>query len=74
MLMSRQVSFGYVEVVPTYSREEYNRCPIDHVLYRLGYKRICHQEYKNILYELDRFKLNEMSVHTDSVGNLKLSF
>jgi hypothetical protein len=73
-MLSKRVSFGNVQVQTTYSGSEYNRCPIDHVLYRLGYKRICHQEYKSIIHELDKFKLNEMSVHADSVGNLKLSF
>lgn len=58
----------------TYSSDEYCRSPIDHVLRRLGYKKLSYQEYKNILYELDRYKLSEMVVNSASVGNLKLSF
>lgn len=53
----------------TYSKDEYSRDPIDHVLYRKAYKKISDQEINNIYICLDIYKLYEMSVHKDAYKN-----
>ena len=70
---TKQVTFGTLELVETYGADEYNRSCIDHVLKRLRSNRLDHHEYKCVFAELDKYKLSEMVVHSESVGNLKLS-
>jgi hypothetical protein len=53
----------------TYSREEYDRTCIDHVLYRRAYRRISDDEMNAIYVNLDLYKLYEMPVHKSSFKN-----
>lgn len=53
----------------TYDKNEYDRTPIDHVLYRRAYNRISDEEFKSIFVILDLYKLYEMPVHKDSLKN-----
>jgi hypothetical protein len=56
-------------IYPTYSREEYDRSCIDHVLYRRAYRRISDAEMNAIYVNLDLYKLYEMPVHKSSFKN-----
>lgn len=56
-------------VYRTYSREEYDRTSIDHVLYRRAYRRISDEEMNTIYVNLDLYKLYEMPVHKSSFKN-----
>lgn len=56
-------------IYPTYSRNEYDRSCIDHVLYRRAYRRISDEEMNAIYVNLDLYKLYEMSVHKSSFKN-----
>ena len=58
-----------VTVYNTFSKDEYSRESIDHVLYRKSYNRISNQEMNDIYTMLDIYKLYEMSVHKDSFHN-----
>jgi len=53
----------------TYSKDEYDRSSIDHVLYRRAYRRISDQEMNAIYVNLDLYKLYEMPVHKSSFKN-----
>jgi len=50
----------------TYSPREYDRHPIDSVLYKRSYNRVSDQEWNNIYVILDIYKLYEMNVHKDA--------
>jgi hypothetical protein len=66
----KKVSFNsQINVIETYGPEEYDRHPIDSILYRKAYKRVSEQEWFNIGIVLDIYKLYEMSVHVDSLKN-----
>jgi hypothetical protein len=69
--MTKNVSFELDKniIYLTYSREEYDRSSIDHVLYRRAYKRITDEEMKAIYVNLDLYKLYEMPVHKSSFKN-----
>ena len=53
----------------TYSKDEYLRDSIDHILYRRSYQKVSDQEWNNMYIMLDIYKLYEMSVHKDSFKN-----
>lgn len=53
----------------TYSKDEYLRHSIDHILYRRSYQKVSDQEWNNMYIMLDIYKLYEMSVHKDSFKN-----
>lgn len=53
----------------TYSREEYDRSSIDHVLYCHSYGRVSNEEIESIYVNLDLYKLYEMPVHKSSFKN-----
>jgi hypothetical protein len=69
--MTKNVSFELDKniIYLTYSREEYDRSSIDHVLYRRAYKRITDEEMNAIYVNLDLYKLYEMPVHKSSFKN-----
>uniref|UniRef100_A0A6C0E1Z0 Uncharacterized protein n=1 Tax=viral metagenome TaxID=1070528 RepID=A0A6C0E1Z0_9ZZZZ len=70
---SPKVSFNqYVEVFTTYSAYEYDRSPIDSVLYKKCLKRIPEWQWMNIFITLNDFKSNTMPVHKDSLNNTLL--
>ena len=53
----------------TYSKDEYDRHSIDHVLYRRSYQRVSDQEWNSLYVILDIYKLYEMKVHKDAYKN-----
>ena len=66
----KKVSFSEnVEEYQTYSYKEYDRSSIDHVLYRIAYKRLSDNELRNIFTLLNIYKLYEMPVHIKSIQN-----
>jgi hypothetical protein len=69
--MSKNIQFDLNKnrVYITYSREEYDRSSIDHVLYRRAYRRISDDEMNSIYVNLDLYKLYEMPVHKTSFKN-----
>lgn len=69
--MSKSVDFNLNQniVYITYSRDEYDRSSIDHVLYRRAYRRISDDEMQSIYVNLDLYKLYEMPVHKSSLHN-----
>lgn len=69
--MGKSVNFNLSnnQVYITYSREEYDRSCIDHVLYRRAYRRISDDEMQSIYVNLDLYKLYEMPVHKNSLHN-----
>lgn len=69
--MSKTVNFDLNQnvIYITYSRQEYDRSSIDHVLYRRAYRRISDEEMNAIYVNLDLYKLYEMPVHKSSFKN-----
>jgi hypothetical protein len=53
----------------TYSKDEYSRACIDHVLYRLARKEITQNDINGMYVTLDLYKLYDMPVHSDSFKN-----
>lgn len=51
----------------TYSKEDYDRFPIDSILYLKCYNRVSNKEWTSILLELKHYKLYEMIVHKDNL-------
>lgn len=69
MTKNTQFDLDKNKVYITYSREEYDRSSIDHVLYRKAYRRISDDEMNSIYVNLDLYKLYEMPVHKSSFKN-----
>ena len=61
-----------INIIDTYSKNEYDRSPIDSIIYLRTLQRINFKEWKNIFTELNKYKLEEMIVHKDSVQNVKI--
>ena len=53
----------------TYSKTDYDRSQIDHVLYRKAYQKLSNEEFYKINVLLDLYKLYEMPVHKESFAN-----
>lgn len=69
----KNVTFNdYPEIVDTYSKNEYDRSPIDSIIYLRTLQRINIKEWKIIFSELNKYKLQEMPVHKDSIQNIKI--
>lgn len=60
------------KIYNTYSINEYDRSPIDYVLYYKYYNKISHENWNKILVELNLYKSKEMVVHKSSICNTKL--
>jgi hypothetical protein len=60
------------KICETYSKDEYDRTPIDSVLYMYGLKRVSRQEFTNIFMELNKYKCTEMIVHVNSIQHIQL--
>lgn len=56
----------------TYSKDEYDRLPIDSILYLYGYKRVSVEEWNNVFIEVNEYKCNEMIVHKSSIKYTRL--
>ena len=66
----KRVKFSDTVIIyPTYSKDEYSREMIDHLLYRRGYKRVTDAEMNSVFVALDIYKLYQMPVHIDSIQN-----
>lgn len=72
--MTKIVSFNLDKnrIYNTYSILEYDRIPIDSILYLRCYKKISDYEWFKIFENLNYFKTREMIVHKESVENIKL--
>lgn len=57
------------QIFQTYTRKEYDRYPIDSILYQRSLNRISNTQWDNIYNTLDLFKLYQMPVHKDSLSN-----
>lgn len=70
----KKVSFDLdkTTIEETYSRFEYDRSPIDSVIYLRALQRININEWNEIFTELNNFKTNEMDVHKESLNNIKI--
>lgn len=70
---NKKVTFNnIVNINNTYSNEEYDRSPIDSIIYLRTLQRVNLDEWKNIFTELNQYKLQEMIVHKDSINNVKI--
>lgn len=69
----KKVSFNLNKNInhTTYSSCEYHRFPIDSVIYLRSYKRISDKEWREIIDDLNKYKLTEMIIHKDSITNTK---
>ena len=70
----KSVSFDLSKnkVYSAYSKAEYNRMPIDSILYLRCYRKISDVDWNNMLMQLNYYKTNEMLVHIESIHNTKL--
>ena len=63
----KHVSFSNdVNVSLTYASDEYDRFPIDSILYQKMYLRITDIEWDDMIKELINYKKHEMVVHIDN--------
>lgn len=71
----KQVRFDFEKntVHETYTVTEYDRHSIKSILYKKCFNRISDEDWDNMLKDLNTFKLTEMTVHKDSIKNIKLS-
>lgn len=65
----KRVNFniGKVYIKETYGPDDYDRSPIDSILYLKCYNRISHSEWIKELENLNIYKYAEMIVHKDSI-------
>lgn len=70
----KKVSFNMdkTQVLTTYSNEEYDRTPIDSVVYLRTLQRINQEDWNNIFIDLNKYKTQEMIVHKDSINNVRI--
>ena len=69
---NKKVTFNNnITIFDTYSKDEYDRFPIDSILYKKNYNKITDIEWNNIFLHLDLYKLYEMTVHKFSLHNNK---
>lgn len=55
-----------------HAADEYDRYPIDSILYLKCYNRVSQQEWCQMLEELEHYKFYEMLVHKDSIMSVRL--
>ena len=60
------------KIFTTYSIDEYNRLPIDSILYLKCYNKVTDDEWDKLLVELNNYKTREMVVHNSSICNTRL--
>lgn len=70
----KRVNFNLndTKIFTTYSRSEYDRLPIDSILQSRCYNRVTCGQWNNLLKNLNKYKMTEMTVHKDSVCNMTL--
>jgi hypothetical protein len=70
----KSVSFSLQEnkIYDTYSRREYDRLPIESVVYLHAYNRLSWFDINEIYFELNQYKLKEMQVHEMSKSNTRI--
>jgi hypothetical protein len=66
-MTTKSVKFNDITTIEyTYSKAEYDRFPIDSVIYRKGYNEIPEFQWRKIITNLHDFK-HKMPVHIDSL-------
>ena len=66
--MVKTVKFSDNDTVEyTYSKSEYDRFPIDSLIYRKGYNEVPESHWRKIITNLALFKQRMMTVHIDSL-------
>lgn len=69
---NKKVSFNSTnKLYNTYSKNEYDRSPIESFLFQLHYNKLTYLDIINMYNELNYFKKNEMYVHELSKKNTK---
>lgn len=71
-MKSVRFNLDNIQFYDTYSNDEYDRYPIDSVLYLKSYNKISDFDWKKIFYNLNIFKICEMIVHKSSMNNTQL--
>lgn len=71
-MKSVQFNLENTKFYDAYSNDEYDRYPIDSVLYLKSYNKISEPDWKEMWYNLNIFKICEMIVHKKSINNTKL--
>lgn len=59
-------------VYDTYSANEYDRMPIDSILYRKCLNKVTQKQWQDIIHNLNVYKTTEMIVHNNSINNIRL--
>lgn len=74
MTKHKVVSFNLNDntIHETYSSDTYDRSVIDSILYRKAYNRVSDAEWQEVLMSLNKYKIEEMISHKDSLHNLRL--
>lgn len=72
--MSKSVSFNLEQniIYDTYSFSDYNRTQIDSFVYKMTFKQVTNKKLLDIFNQLNKYKLEEMVVHKDSLCNTRL--
>ena len=66
-LNKKHVTFNNdVVILSTYAPDEYDRFPIDSILYQKMYLRVSDFEWNNMIDELIHYKKHEMIVHIEN--------
>lgn len=70
--MSVRFDLSKNQTFDMYSNCEYNRYPIDSILYLRCYRKVSDTDWRTIMDNLNYYKTTEMIVHRDSVHNTRL--
>lgn len=65
-----KVRFDLENIKIDYTYENYDRSPIDSVIYLKNYNRIGSLEWDTIIDELNEYKVREMILHENNVPSL----
>jgi hypothetical protein len=71
-MKSVRFNLNDIKFYDTYSKEEYNRFPIDSILYLKCYNKISYFDWSKMVDSLNKFKICEMIVHKKSLSNTKI--
>lgn len=63
-----------IVVYTTYAPDEYDRSPIDSIIYKKSFGRISDKEWVSVWSSLVRFKTTDMRVHKSSLQNTILFY
>lgn len=65
-----KVQFDLDNIIINYTYENYDRSPIDSVIYLKSYNKIGSLEWASIIDELNKYKVHEMVLHENNVPSL----